>query len=198
MPVVFLPFHDSTKGTTLFLGHYNPTLKNVANWAYYQGTGSYSNDPTRQNTAFFEASTDESGWAWFILWHNGTTSVGLVRNQAIATKKKTASCASTKKFFAESLKLTPNLLELIGSGTRVTEVKSASDYSYNASSYSFPFARVVGDAGCFIDPFFSSGVHLAMTSGLSAGTTIAASIRGDGGEHSRRCRRDHRGAMAYE
>ena len=38
---------------------------------------------------------------------------------------------------------------------------------------------MVGDAGCFIDPFFSSGVHLAMTSGLSAGTTIAASIRGD-------------------
>ena len=25
-----------------------------------------------------------------------------------------------------------------------------------------PYARVAGDAGCFIDPFFSSGVHLAM------------------------------------
>jgi flavine halogenase len=31
----------------------------------------------------------------------------------------------------------------------------------------------------FIDPFFSSGVHLAMTSGLSAAASIAASIRGD-------------------
>jgi hypothetical protein len=30
-----------------------------------------------------------------------------------------------------------------------------------------------------VDPFFSSGVHLAMTSGLSAATTIAANIRGD-------------------
>ena len=38
---------------------------------------------------------------------------------------------------------------------------------------------MVGDAGCFIDPFFSSGVYLAMTGGLSAGTTIAASIRRD-------------------
>ena len=31
----------------------------------------------------------------------------------------------------------------------------------------------------FIDPFFSSGVHLAMTGGLSAATSICASIRGD-------------------
>ena len=31
----------------------------------------------------------------------------------------------------------------------------------------------------FIDPFFSSGVHLAMTGGLSAAASIAASIRGD-------------------
>jgi hypothetical protein len=31
----------------------------------------------------------------------------------------------------------------------------------------------------FIDPFFSSGVHLAMTGGLSAAASIAASIRGE-------------------
>lgn len=30
----------------------------------------------------------------------------------------------------------------------------------------------------FIDPFFSSGVHLAFTGALSAAITIAASIRG--------------------
>ena len=31
----------------------------------------------------------------------------------------------------------------------------------------------------FIDPFFSSGVHLACTGALSAATSIAAAIRGD-------------------
>jgi hypothetical protein len=31
----------------------------------------------------------------------------------------------------------------------------------------------------FIDPFFSSGVHLALTSALSAAATICATIRGD-------------------
>lgn len=31
----------------------------------------------------------------------------------------------------------------------------------------------------FIDPFFSSGIHLAMTGALSAAASICASIRGD-------------------
>ena len=35
--------------------HYNTTLKNVANWAYFEGTGFYENDPSRRNTPFFEA-----------------------------------------------------------------------------------------------------------------------------------------------
>lgn len=122
---------------------------------------------------------DESGWAWFIPLHNGTTSIGLVRNQDIMTKKKIASGLSTTDYYLDSLKLTPSVLELIGNGTRVSDVKSASDYSYHSSSYAFPHARVVGDAGCFIDPFFSSGVHLAMTSGLAAATTISAVLRGD-------------------
>ena len=35
--------------------HYNSSLKNVANWAYFEGTGSYDNDPGHPNTPFFEA-----------------------------------------------------------------------------------------------------------------------------------------------
>ncbi|KAH9859007.1 FAD/NAD-P-binding domain-containing protein [Lenzites betulinus] len=91
------------------------------------------------------------------------------------------------------LQLAPGVLGLIGDGELVslktdedededTEgpvARSASDYSYSASCYGGPGWRAVGDAGAFIDPFFSSGVHLAMTGGLSAAASIAASIRGD-------------------
>ncbi|GLB06602.1 hypothetical protein AtubIFM57258_001912 [Aspergillus tubingensis] len=60
-----------------------------------------------------------------------------------------------------------------------SEIKAAADWSYSASTYAHPFTRVAGDAACFIDPLFSSGVHLAMTGGLSAAVTICASLRGD-------------------
>lgn len=98
-------------------------------------------------------------------------------NQDIATERK-ATAASAQEYFDTALKQAPMLSELLGAGKQVSELKAASDYSYHSSSYAFPYARIVGDSGCFIDPFFSSGVHLALTGGLSAGTTIAASIRG--------------------
>jgi len=71
------------------------------------------------------------------------------------------------------------LLALINIGKQVDKVKAAADYSYSASSYAFPNARIIGDAGCFIDPYFSSGIHLAVAGGLTAATTICAAIRGD-------------------
>ena len=99
-------------------------------------------------------------------------------NQEKATKRK-ATYASSQEFYIDSLKLAPYLTELLGNGELVSAVKSASDYSYHSDSYSLPYARIVGDSGCFIDPFFSSGVHLALSGGLSAAATICAAIKGD-------------------
>lgn len=101
-------------------------------------------------------------------------------NQASATaKKREMDSPSSKDFYVRSLDLSPGIKELLLNAELVSDVKSASDWSYSASAYASPRVRIAGDAGCFIDPFFSSGVHLAMASGLSAAVTTAASIRGD-------------------
>lgn len=128
--------------------------------------------------ALTASHSDGSGWAWLIPLHNGTTSVGVVMNQDFATALKKQG-SSTSQVYRKSLELAPNLRKLISNGELVTDIKSASDFSYSASSYASPYVRIVGDAGCFIDPFFSSGVHLAMIGALSAATTICASIRND-------------------
>ncbi|KAL9047357.1 MAG: hypothetical protein Q9214_000041 [Letrouitia sp. 1 TL-2023] len=158
---------------------FNQGLKNVASWGYWRSTGKYGTGTARENSPYFEALTDESGWAWFIPLHDNTTSVGVVMNQEIMNRKRTASGLSSRDFYLSSLKLAPHLFEFLSGGEVVTEIKSASDFSYSSSSYAFPYARIVGDAGCFIDPYFSSGVHLAITSALSAAATISAAIRGD-------------------
>ncbi|KAH9210135.1 hypothetical protein DL95DRAFT_526475 [Leptodontidium sp. 2 PMI_412] len=135
--------------------HFNQGLKNVASWGYWQGAGRYGLGTPQEGVPYFEALSDGSGWAWFIPLHNNTTSVGVVINQEIATRKKK---------------------EMGSPG-------AAFDWSYSASSYVNYNARIVGDAGCFIDPFFSSGAHLAVASGLSAAATICASINGQCSEH---------------
>lgn len=95
------------------------------------------------------------------------------------TKKKAMESPSTQGFYHESVKLAPGVGEMLASAQLVTGIKSASDWSYSASCYATPNLRIVGDAGCFIDPYFSSGVHLALTGALSAATTIRAAMRGD-------------------
>ncbi|KAF5386114.1 hypothetical protein D9615_002277 [Tricholomella constricta] len=173
--------------------HFNASLKNIAVWGYWTNTGIYGVETTREGAPWFEALTDESGWAWFIPLHNGTTSVGVVMNQKCYNEKLkyplppspfnhtgTSSINSSMpaRYFS-SLSLAPGIVKLITSKGRIVEgsVKSASDFSYSAPSYAGNNYRIIGDAGAFIDPFFSSGIHLALTSALSASATICASIR---------------------
>lgn len=52
-------------------------------------------------------------------------------------------------------------------------------------------------SAAFIDPFFSSGVHLAMTGGLAAATSIAASIRGECPEQEAAEWHTHRVSISY-
>ncbi|OAA56183.1 Tryptophan halogenase [Niveomyces insectorum RCEF 264] len=166
--------------------HFNQGLKNVASWGYWKGAGRYGVGTPQEGVPYFEALSDGSGWAWFIPLHNGTTSVGVVVNQEIATrKKKEMGSPGGKAFYLEMLKAVPRILgPMLKDATLVSdEIKSASDWSYSASSYASYNARIVGDAGCFIDPFFSSGVHLAVASGLSAAATICASVKGQCTEH---------------
>jgi hypothetical protein len=75
--------------------------------------------------------------------------------------------------------MAPKTGQLLSDAELIPDIRSASDWSYTASTYHLPNARICGDAGSFIDPLFSSGVHLAITGGLSAAATISASIRGD-------------------
>ncbi|KAJ6497752.1 hypothetical protein C8R45DRAFT_984123 [Mycena sanguinolenta] len=168
--------------------HFNSSLKNIAVWGYFKGAGTYGGSTPREGAPWFEALTDESGWAWFIPLHTGLTSVGVVMNQKIYNQKRKENSQSnhdpTKSNLVTTylcnLQLAPGIVKLVGTGVvEAGSVRSASDFSYSAPSYSDCGYRIIGDAGAFIDPFFSSGVHLALTSALSAASTICASIRGD-------------------
>ncbi|KAI2627784.1 hypothetical protein GGR54DRAFT_636906 [Hypoxylon sp. NC1633] len=154
-------------------------LKNVATWGYWENGGTYGVGTYREGCPYFEALTDASGWIWYIPLHTGKVSVGVVMNQNVSTDKKRSTGADSKSLYLDTLKGTPGIQKLLEKSTLVSDTKSASDWSYSAPAYASPYVRMAGDAACFIDPFFSSGVHLALAGGLAAATTVAASIRGD-------------------
>ncbi|KAK6216011.1 hypothetical protein LQW54_003986 [Pestalotiopsis sp. IQ-011] len=159
---------------------FNKSFQNIANWAYWKSDNVYGPGTHMEGSPYFEALQDGSGWAWFMPLHDGTRSVGVVQDQKLAAKRKRElGSLATQEFYTESLKLATRTQALLSGAELIPDIKSASDWSYTSSTYHLPYARICGDAGAFIDPLFSSGLHLAVTGGLSAAVTIATSIRGD-------------------
>ncbi|EMD32293.1 hypothetical protein CERSUDRAFT_68862 [Gelatoporia subvermispora B] len=170
--------------------HFNASLRNMAYWGYWEGAGMYMPGTARENAVFIEALEDESGWAWFTPLHDGTTSIGIVIDHASAGDKKSTILQSadghintSQKLYLQEVIRAPGIKEFIAHAmlreiNSPNAVKTASDYSYAAASYGGDHFRIAGDAGAFIDPFFSTGVHLAFVGALSAAITISTSIRG--------------------
>ncbi|KAH6641046.1 hypothetical protein F5144DRAFT_485144 [Chaetomium tenue] len=160
---------------------FNQALKNQANWGYWKGAKTYAPGTHMEGAPLFEALTDQSGWCWAIPLHDNTLSVGIVmRQDLLLARKRGVGSPSMIEFYKDCLTLSPEIHARLAEAELVSPtIKAASDWSYSASGYAGPNFRLVGDAGCFIDPYFSSGVHLALAGGLSAAMTIQASIRGD-------------------
>lgn len=169
---------------------------------------------------------DETGWAWIIPLHNGTTSVGFVMHITNSNKKKArlnpdGSKMSLTDHYHDQLQYVPGVRELIGDkGTFIEgSTKSTSDFSYSATRYSGDHFRLIGDAAStcliylvllrgahmliyisfldFVDPFFSSGVHIGMTGALSASATICASIKGEADEATAQAWHDAKVGIAH-
>ncbi|KAF9002901.1 radH flavin-dependent halogenase [Cyathus striatus] len=162
---------------------FNQALKNIAMWGYWKDTDTYGVGTRREGAPFFEALTDESGWVWFIPLQNSMTSVGIVMNQVSFSKKKAEGGKDLQNFYLDELHKAPTIKSLIGKGALSNSsssfaVRCASDYSYCCNSYAGDHYRIIGDAGAFIDPLFSNGVHLAISGALSGAVTICASLRG--------------------
>jgi flavin-dependent dehydrogenase len=59
------------------------------------------------------------------------------------------------------------------------ETRREQDYSYTSDRFAGPGYFIAGDAACFLDPLLSSGVHLAMFSGLIAAAAITSVLARD-------------------
>jgi hypothetical protein len=78
----------------------------------------------------------------------------------------------------------PSVAGLVGTFTGPVRVEQ--DFSYVADGFCGPGYFIAGDAACFLDPLLSTGVHLAMYSGLLAAASITATEHGDVGEYEAR------------
>ena len=102
----------------------------------------------------------KDGWFWFIPLPDDRTSIGLVTE---GTTLKGCGL-SPEDLLMESLRRCPAARKLTANARRVSRVYTASDYSYECGTIAGDGYLLMGDAAAFIDPIFSTGVLLAMTS----------------------------------
>jgi flavin-dependent dehydrogenase len=110
----------------------------------------------------------DHGWFWFIPLADGNTSIGAV---VWPSYMKTRS-VDLPEFFMSTIALCPPLAERLADATLSSEVEATGNYSYTSDRTHGANYLLVGDAYAFVDPVFSTGVMMAMTSAAAAAETI--------------------------
>jgi halogenation protein CepH len=154
---------------------YSDFFRSLALFGYFEG-GKRLPEPNRFNilcVAF------DSGWFWYIPLSDTLTSVGAVVRREMAEKVQGDPERALRALIDEC----PMISDYLAPARRVTtgqygQIRVRKDYSYHQTSFWRPGMLLVGDAGCFVDPVFSSGVHLATYGALLAARSINSILAG--------------------
>ena len=145
-------------------------FQNLAVYGYYRDARHL--DPPNDGNIFIESY--EHGWLWKIPLHTGVSSVGAVVDQQVGQEGLREHGATG--FLEAQVALAPHTRDLLAGATLEGPPQVERDWSYSSSAFAGDGYVLVGDAACFVDPLFSSGVHLALGSATLAATYVASAL----------------------
>lgn len=145
--------------------NWDPYLKNLAVWTYWTG----AERPAGLDAGNTFLPAFDEGWWWFIPLRDDRTSVGMVVDNKVLLENRAGGMSA---YYADCLARTPELAKRLEGAEQVDKLHVARDWSYIYDQFVGQGYIAVGDAACFIDPLFSTGVHLAMLSGFLAAATV--------------------------
>jgi flavin-dependent dehydrogenase len=158
---------------------WDPTLQKGALWTYWKGA---QRDTGRDEGATLVIQTQgKKGWFWYIPLHDGIISVGVVAAHDYLFKNRGTKDYETIYF--EEVARCPGLQPRIANAERCDIFRAQKEYSYCAGKAAGDGWALVGDAFGFLDPLYSSGVLLGLTSGSMAADAICEGLaKGDTSE----------------
>ena len=154
----------------LKLQQWDNFFRNLAVYGYYRGAAHL--DPPNDGNIFIESYAH--GWFWKIPLHTGVTSVGVVVDKDVGQAGLREHGA--RGFLEAQIAQAPHVRKLLDGATLVAEPEVERDWSYTSSSFAGDGYVLVGDAACFLDPLFSSGVHLALGGATLAATYVRTAL----------------------
>ncbi len=145
-----------------------PTLGRLAVYNYYRDLQPHDEHDQRYITMYLF----EGGWFWFIPLRDGRMSVGVV----LASSALTPGLGAQGQFELAVQRI-PRLAQRLARATPLEPFRAASDYSYKVSEKAGKNFALIGDAAGFLDPIFSSGVHLGLNSAQQAAKAVELRLR---------------------
>jgi len=159
----------------------NEAFRNVAIWGYWQGGALLPSSPK----GGINVISAPDGWYWVIPLRDNRYSVGFVCHQTRFLERRSGH-ASLEAMLASLVEESPSVRGLLANGTYQPGVRVEQDFSYVADSFCGPGYFAAGDSACFLDPLLSTGVHLALYSGMLSAAAILATVNGDVDEEQAR------------
>jgi flavin-dependent dehydrogenase len=112
------------------------------------------------------------GWFWVIPFADGTTSVGVVGDPEVIA----AAGADDQERFDALAAQSEVHRAVLGQRRQLAPVQRKADYSFRTTARTGRRYLLLGDAGGFLDPIFSTGVYLAQKGAFMARDAILPAL----------------------
>lgn len=145
-------------------------IRNVAVYAHYEGV---PRPPGPRSGDIRIVSRRDLGWIWLIPLSETVTSVGVVVSRHRHAEREHAGAEESLELY---LKSSPAAARQVAGARRVGPARFEADFCYAPSAYAGDRWLLAGDAGSFLDPVFSTGVLVALESGIEAAAAIDAAL----------------------
>ena len=140
----------------------DPYLNKVAAWAYYEGA---IRQEGVDEGATVVAFVPEKGWFWWIPLHDNRVSLGIVAEGKYLSR---GGIRNPQEMLEREIDNNKWVKENLGPAKRISEFYITNEYTHHSRHCGTEGLVLIGDAFCFLDPVFSSGLMLALKSGVMA------------------------------
>lgn len=148
-------------------------LERISIWNYFKGA---LRDPGDDAGATTVAYLPDKGWFWYIPLPGDVVSVGIVAHADYLYREGRDLAA----IFERERRANPWIDEHLAGSSVVENYRITGEYSYRSRHCAREGLLLCGDAFAFLDPVFSSGLYLALQSGVMAGEACAQGLRSGG------------------
>jgi flavin-dependent dehydrogenase len=150
----------------LKMKHNDPTFNQFCIYSWFEGV-KLPPERLAGYSLFYFLGLNQA-WGWQFPLRQGKSTIGIVLDKEDFQK----SGKDPEEFFFSLVDLNDTFRHAMSEATRIRPFWVEGDYSYKIDRFAGPGWLLAGDALRFVDPIFSSGVDVALYSGLHAYETL--------------------------